>query len=285
MSSIGYLGPEGTYSEKAALLYSAKGEAALTPCPTMESVGKMVSAGVLTHGVLPLENSCEGTVVRVLDLLAKNKGLSIIGEVIVPVRHHLLARPGTTIENINLVLSHPQALAQCSEFLSKYLPKAKLQEVVSTAGAARIISECSSGVAAIGNSQAGARYHLVRICENIQDMEENYTRFVVIGKEDPGEAQQAQEEYKISLLIHIHDRQGALYGILRQFALGGINLTKIESRPARTRLGEYIFFIDLDGHLGDPIIHQALREVEKLTMELRILGCYPKHQQKFAELD
>ncbi len=276
MKGIGYLGPEGTYSEKAALLYAGDRKDLLVPCATLEAVCQAVVQGTLNAGVLPLENSCEGTVVRTLDLLVRNEALSITGEIIVPVQHHLLARPETTLDQIGLVLSHPQPLAQCSEFLSQQLPGAKLQEMVSTAAAARVIRECGLGVAAIGNAEAGIRYNLVKVCENIQNMKNNYTRFVVVGREKPGEAEKKPAEYKISLLLHIHDRQGALYNILKEFAREGINLTKIESRPAKTRLGEYIFFIDLDGHLENPAVYRALREVDKQIIALRILGCYRK---------
>lgn len=276
MQSIGYLGPHGTYSEKAAEKYRANNPIDLVPCPTIDAVFENLDKGIVTQVVVPLENSYEGTVVRVLDLLARYRDFIVQGEVVIHVCHHLLGHPGTKLEQIKSVLSHPQALAQCSGFLAKELPNVKLQEVESTARAAAVISECGPGLAAIGNDEAGQRYKLIKLASNIQDMTENYTRFLVVGR--TGGAVQGVEWFekgKISLILSIADKPGALYEVLRQFATKKINLTKIESRPARTKLGEYIFFIDLDGHINEPAIKEALEVIKGNCLDFRLLGCYP----------
>ncbi|RYD05109.1 hypothetical protein N752_11085 [Desulforamulus aquiferis] len=169
MKKIGYLGPEGTYSEKAAKSYAGLSYI-LKPCTTFDSIFEGIITNEVALGVLPLENSCEGTVVRVLDLLARNDKVKITGEVVVHVCHHLLGHPGTSLAEVQSILSHPQALAQCSGFISKYLSHAKLQEVESTARAASIISECGPSLAAIGNDEASSRYNLSKLMTNIQDM-------------------------------------------------------------------------------------------------------------------
>lgn len=279
METIGYLGPEGTYSEKAAKNYAGSLNVILKPCPTVDSIFEAIQLGNVNKAILPLENSCEGTIVRVLDLLARHESLEIIGEVVIHVCHHLLGHPGTSLDRVQSVLSHPQALAQCSGFIAKFLPTVKLQEVESTARAASIISECGPSLVAIGNEEACTRYNLTKLASNIQDMEENYTRFIVVSKEQQEIPwPDFKENSGVSLILSIPHKPGALYEILKQFALRGINLTKIESRPARTKLGEYIFFIDLEGHIEHPEIREALERIKHLVLELRILGCYPRQK-------
>ncbi len=270
-TKYGYLGPKGTHCEEALSVYLGAKKAETGPYPGVEQVLTAVRDGEISHGLVPLENSIEGTVNLALDLIASDQELHIVGEVILPIRHNLLVKPGGQKEDLSLVVSHPQALAQCREYLNRQMPGVPVREVNSTAEAARLAAEADGRMAAIGNKRAADYYGLEIIAADIQDCKENRTRFVVISKKEspvPGPA-------KTSLVLSITDRPGGLYQILREFALVNINLTKIESRPAKRNFGDYLFFIDLIGHQKDPVVKKCLAAIRDMTASFRILGSYP----------
>ena len=307
---LGYLGPAGTFSEEAACFYWQKKYSALgKTCHlaehcSLEEVFRGVQEGRLHEGVVPVENSTEGSVTAVLDLLAGPFRLEVRGEVVLPITHALMAPRGVRLEEVEQVISHPQALAQCREFLLQNLPRAVLKESSSTAAAARLVAGSGKPWAALGARRAAARYGLEVLREAANDCAENMTRFWVVGRGGErlaGAVHAGRREFypagckigcetdykadcsKTSIIFALRDRPGALYEILREFAERSINLTRIESRPARKRLGDYLFFVDFEGSLQQTEIQKALQEVERLTLGFRILGSYPVWRAEAAK--
>lgn len=273
MYKIGYLGPEGTFSEEAAILYVNGGAVDMVVCSSLEEVFSGIADGRLDEGVVPVENSTEGAVGAVLDLLAGPYDLKVRGEIFLPVCQSLMARRGVRLEQVERVFSHNQALAQCRNFLRRELPAAVLTECSSTAAAAREVAAGDRPWAALGPARASRKYNLQEIVPAANDYPDNVTRFWVLGKGQlPGNPEQ---EYKTSIVFGVGDRPGALYAILHEFAVRGINLTRIESRPAKKNLGDYLFFIDLIGAQEQPEVREALRRVAAITIGLKILGSYP----------
>lgn len=270
-AKYGYLGPKGTHCEEALYIYLGSKDTGAVPYSGVEQVIAAVRAGEISHGLVPLENSIEGTINLSLDLIAHDQELKIAGEVILPIKHNLLSKPGIRKAQINLVVSHPQALAQCRKYLNRHHPGVPFCEVNSTAEAAQIIAGGNNYMAAIGNERAAEIYGLEIVEHDIQDCKDNRTRFVVVSKEESPVTGPA----KTSLVISITDRPGGLYQILKEFALANINLTKIESRPAKRNLGDYLFFIDLAGHREDPAVKKCLEAIEDMAASFRILGSYP----------
>ncbi len=273
MIKIGYLGPKGTFSEEAAILYMDGRAGKITNYSSLEEVFAGVADGRLDEGVVPVENSTEGAVGAVLDLLAGPFNLVVRGEIYLPVRQSLLVRRGLELKQVERVCSHYQALAQCRSYLRRELPEASLAECSSTAEAARQVAKSSRPWAALAPERAAEEYDLQIIVPVANDYPDNVTRFWIVGREekscDPG------QKCKTSLVFGVGDRPGALYAILREFAVRGINLTRIESRPAKKNLGDYLFFIDLMGGQEQPEVREALREVAKVTFGMKILGSYP----------
>ncbi|MHB8158146.1 MAG: prephenate dehydratase [Desulfocucumaceae bacterium] len=278
MKKIGYLGPPGTYTEAAAIRYAGGGKAALVCCRSLAFIISAVESGELDEGVVPLENSTEGAVSQVLDLVAQSPVIMFRGEVILNIRHSLLVRPGTPLNQVVRVLSHPQALAQCRDYLSSALPEAETEETSSTAQAASIVAGSGQPWAAVGTDLAAKNYNLEIAVADIQDSSENATRFIVLAKQDDGSC----EICRTSIIVVAKDRPGALYSILREFALRDINLTRIESRPVKKKLGQYMFFIDLAGSHSNPKVSEAIEAIEENTSFLRILGSYPRDKSAAA---
>lgn len=263
---IGVLGPEGTYSERAARLWQP--EADLVYFSDFEEVLRAADAGDVDVGIVPLENSLEGAVGLTMDLLLRIP-LSIRGEVNLPIRHCLVGRGEG---EIRVILSHPQALAQCRQYLRLHYPRAEIRSTGSTSHAARLAQEFPE-MAAVAGAGTAERYSLKVLAKDIQDGSENITRFAVAGKEMP----QATGRDKTSLAIYLdRDRPGALCAILQEFAERGINLTRIESRPSRRGLGDYYFYIDLEGHVSDPAVSEALTAIKDLAAMVKVLGSYPR---------
>jgi prephenate dehydratase len=222
--------------------------------------------------VLPAENSCEGSLALTLDLLMDRADrLQICGEVVLRVRHHLLVRPGVSGKRVTRILSHFQALAQCRGYLERHFPGVELSEVESTAEAARTVAASGEPWAAIGSARAARLFNLAVAAEDVADLQENATRFLVVGRRGC----QVGAGDKTTILAGVDNRPGALYRLLGEFARRGINLTRIESRPAKTRLGEYVFFIDFEGNPERPEVAEALAGARQRTSFLKILGCYP----------
>jgi len=270
MHKLGYLGPQGTFSHTAALCWARDHWYAPVCCASLDAIFEQVADGRLAAGLVPVENSLGGPVGETLDLLSTVQSIYITGELMFPVRQHLLARPGVALSAIEKVYSHPQALAQCRKFIKNNMPGATVVETVSTAAAALTVAGSEEPWAAVGSESAAHAYGLEILVENSHDNPDNVTRFLVLGKERAFPAGPA----KISLVLSVKDRPGALYRILREFALRQVNLTRIESRPAGRKLGDYIFFIDLAGGEDEPKVADALRSVKENTLWLKILGCY-----------
>ncbi|MDI3281397.1 MAG: prephenate dehydratase [Bacillota bacterium] len=244
------------------------------PGRSLWDVVEAVAEGRADLAVAPLENSIEGSVPLTLDLLLRHPGIRVVGEVILPVAHHLAAGPGVTLAEVREVISHPHALAQCREYLRRRLPEAVQVPAASTAEAAAEVARRPAGRAAITTRAAVERYGLTLLEEEIQDLRDNVTRFIVLGR---GEVPRRTGRDKTSLVLStLSDRPGALYRILREFAVREINLTRIESRPAKTMLGEYLFFIDFEGHQEEEPVRAALEAVRPLTSFFRILGSFPR---------
>jgi prephenate dehydratase len=269
---IGYLGPAGTFTEEALIKYTGSDCSERVACGTINAVFRGVKDGSLDLGLVPFENSTEGSVHLTLDLLAGECDLKISGEIIMPISQHLIARAGASADRVARVLSHPQALAQCRLYLENNLPGIEVENMASTVEAIRAVAETQEPWAAIGNARAAEMHGLAVIASDIQDCRENRTRFVVISRED---APVAGESDKTSILFTITDRPGGLYEILKEFALRNINLTRIESRPAKRNLGDYVFFVDLEGHREDPQVRACLEAVRNQAATFRILGSYP----------
>ena len=232
----------------------------------MESVAN----GECEYGVVPIENSIEGPVGITLDSLAHKFDLKIYNEMVITINQNLIVNPGTKMEEIEDVYSHSQAIAQCSEFISEN--KIQPHYAVSTANAAKSIVGDKTK-AAIGNAKAAEIYDLEILKPNIQDTDNNETRFVVLSKED----HEITGDDKTSIIFSIYeDKPGALYDVLGIFQKNNINLTKIESRPSRKGLGKYLFFVDYVGHRKDDVFESIIKEIDENTYFLKVLGSYPQ---------
>lgn len=265
---VAFQGERGAYSEEAAAALFGSVEA--VPCATLRDVFEAVSAERADRGVVPVENSQAGSINETYDLLLAHR-LFIIAELDLRIRHHLLALPGQTLESIRQVYSHPQALAQCEEFLRRY----DLEPIAAsdTAGSARFVAaQRLKAVGAIAGRRAAEIYHLSTLAEGIETNPYNYTKFLGLsttsGPQVPG--------CKTSVVFTTKNVPGALHRALGAFATRSLNLTKLESRPRRAVPWEYVFYVDFDGHQNDPEAADALRELAEVTTLLRVLGSYPK---------
>ncbi|MDR5694316.1 MAG: prephenate dehydratase [Armatimonadota bacterium] len=265
---VAFQGERGAYSEEAvALLFH---DVDLLPCRTLREVFEATAAGSVDSGVVPVENSQAGSINETYDLLLRYD-LFITGEVDVRVQHCLLGLPGETLESIKKVFSHPQALAQCEEFLRRL--GAEMIPTYDTAGSAKMVAhEKLSGCAAVASRRAAMLYGLQVLASGIETNPDNYTKFLAIGREPAPYTPVS----KTSLVFATRNVPGALYRALGVFATREINLTKLESRPSRRRPWEYIFYLDFEGHLQDSACREALEELKKYTTFLKILGSYPK---------
>lgn len=264
----GYLGPEATFSHQAAtILYGS--DTVLKGAETIEDVFIMVKNGECEEGVVPVENSYEGSVNITQDLLNKYD-TNISGEIYLRIRHNLLSRE-RNIKNIKRVYSHPQAIAQCRSWLKDNLPGIPIAEVSSTSLAAKLASS-ELRTAAVGSKFATSTYGLNVLNENIEDNQDNATRFFVIGDHKP----LPTGNDKTSIIFFLKHRPGSLYKCLSVLAQKNINMTRIESRPAKTKNWEYLFFLDIEGHEMDTQVSEALNEMKEYCVFLKKLGSYPR---------
>lgn len=280
--TLAYLGPEGTFSAQAALQY-ARGELAasfsleLRSYPTISAIFEAVTGQEADLALIPAENSIEGSVNTTMDLLAQDSTLYIRGEMILLIQHHLLSQ-STDINQITQVFSHPQALAQCRKFLDKYLSHAAQIATNSTAEAARLVAQGDPHQAAISSRECADYYGLPLIASDIADYANNETRFLLIGREPLStttDNQAPNTPYKTSLILDLKkDHPGGLYQVLGLFAQENINLTRIESRPSKTALGKYLFFIDCEAGAAHPGLHRVLDGLGSITASYRNLGSY-----------
>ncbi|MFB4163764.1 prephenate dehydratase [Alteribacillus sp. JSM 102045] len=276
---VGYLGPEGTFTEaaaKAVMPDSDRYSYSTIPACMAATAEKDIDIAVV-----PLENAIEGSVNMTLDYLIHKHDLPIIGEITVPIEQHLMVHPAREKdwENISDLYSHPQAIAQCDEFINTKLPNVKVYYTNSTSSAAKDISE-HPGIngAAIANYLAAEKYGLKIVKQNIHDYDNNHTRFVLLSNKDSKVSleDKKQKNGKTTLMITLpSDYSGALHQVLSAFAWRKLNLTKIESRPMKTGIGNYFFIIDVDQEMDEVLIPGVIAEVEALGCGVRILGSYP----------
>ncbi len=266
---VAYLGPRGTFCEEAARKYSSRLAAVLIPLPDIAEVFQSVSNGEADLGIVPLENSIEGSVGLTLDLLLESD-LRICGEIDLRISHNLIVKPGMRMGDIRILASHPQALAQCRRFISSKLPKVEKIETSSTSRAVELVRGME-GAAAIGTELAAELNGMEILERGIEDDKNNFTRFLAISKADSP----ATGSDKTSIIFSVENKPGALYGALGEFAKRDINLTKIESRPAKRKPWEYIFYVDFEGHREDEKCKEALVCLKRKASFLKILGSYP----------
>ncbi len=263
---IGTFGLEGSYTEKASRQWNREGK--LHYYDDIQDTVEALLINEVDYSIVPVENSLEGSIPLTLDLMTEYQ-LKIVGEVIVRISHCLLSKG--ELSDIKVIMSHPQALSQCRKFIKNNFRNAEVRSVMSTSHAAKLASELKDA-AAIASSESAKKYGLRILKENIQDIKENYTRFIVIGKETP----HATGNDKTSLIIYLKkNRPGALFEILEEFAKKGIDMTKIESRPTKKFLGDYLFHIDIKGHIENRIIIETLEIIKNKAGMLKILGSYP----------
>ena len=265
--AVAYLGPAGTFTQAAALKQFGHSVQTLA-LDSLDDVFREVAAGAADYGVVPVENSTEGVISHTLDLFQQSQ-LTICGEVELRIHHHLLARRSDI--KVTRVLAHQQALAQCRGWLELNLPDAEHVAVGSNAEAASLVSADDSA-AAIASDMAAELYDLAIVEPNIEDQPDNTTRFLVIGPQ----AALPSGEDKTSLLISVNNKPGALYRMLQPIAQHKISMTRIESRPSRQAMWEYVFYIDVDGHRDDAAVAAALEALENEAFAVKVLGSYPK---------
>lgn len=265
---VAFLGPLATFTHMAAMQQFGL-SAQLDPQKSIPTVFEEVEKGRALYGVVPVENSTEGMVSHTLDMFVESD-LKITAEVLLEVSHDLLSRTGR-LEDVRKVYSHPQALAQCRHWLEENLPNVPLVDVASTALAAQIVSE-DLHAAAIAGCSAAELYGLKVVRSRIEDQVNNFTRFIVVSRKmaDPS------GNDKTSILFSVKDEPGILYRMLEPFARRGVNLSKIESRPVKTKAWEYIFFLDMVGHVSSASVREAIDELQGFCQFLKILGSYPK---------
>ena len=264
---IAYQGEPGAFSEAASKLVAS--DAALIPCKAFEEVFASVEQGPAQYGVLPIENSIGGSIHRNYDLLMENH-LPIVGEVEVPVVHHLLALPGASMASITRVYSHPQALAQCERFL-RTLTGVEIIATYDTAGSAKMVKDGNlKDTAAIASARAGEIFGLTPLASSVQDFNDNITRFIVVGRRALGDA----APDKTTIVFSLPNEAGSLFKALSAFALRGVTLTKLESRPIPGRPWEYLFYVDLAAARDEMPCQRALGNLAEFAPVLRTLGSY-----------
>jgi prephenate dehydratase len=275
---VGYLGPPGTFAEEALLgLLGPDPEADVVPYRSVVDCFEAVARGEIPEALVPIENSIEGSVNQTLDLLASgNGGVLIRAEMVQPVRHHLIARTALAPGEVERVISHPHATAQCQRFLRERMPGVETVAANSTADAVRTVTAADAPWAAIGTLRAADLYDGEVVAADIEDARDNSTRFVLIGREPA--AALGPGRFKTSIVCALRrDRPGALLALLQELALRAINLTKLESRPAKTTLGRYVFFIDMEGSRPrDLAVDAAITALEEQGVaDVTFLGSYP----------
>ena len=268
MAKVAFQGERGAFSEDAVITFF--GDVELFPSRYIGDVFEAVLRDEVNFGVVPVENSQAGSINDTYDLLLSYP-LNIVGEIHLRISHCLMALPGESLDGIKMIYSHPQALAQCEEFLRKL--KAEIVPTYDTAGSAKRIKESGlKGCAAVASRRAAQIYGLEILAEKIETNVNNYTRFFVISKKKAEPAPKS----KTSLVFGTKNVAGALYACLGTFATRDINLTKLESRPSRDKLWEYIFYVDFEGHIDDKVCREAVAELKRKAKFIKILGSYPR---------
>jgi prephenate dehydratase len=280
-NSFAYLGPKGTFTEAAFLQMPLAQGAQLIPAESVREALNLVRTGKVFGALVPIENSVEGSVATTLDELGHGDSLEIIDEIAIPVEFALLAKPGVEISDITRIATHPHAHAQCVDWLHKNTPGVHVLPAMSTAAAAEELSQGANYDAAICSVAAAKHYGLEILAQGIGDSDSAWTRFVLVSK--PGHAQPATGNDKTSLSLFMHRNQpGALLNILTEFAVRGIDLSRLESRPTKQQLGDYFFSLDCVGHIDDQNLGDTLIELRKICADVKFLGSYPRHDNASA---
>jgi prephenate dehydratase len=283
IKKIAYLGPEGTFTEEALLVYLDKLKKKhphnsdiegieKIPFTMIPDVIKSVDRGESQEGIVPIENSNEGAVPLTLDVLTFESEAKIISEITIPIKHHLIIKRDTGLKNIRKIISHPHATAQCRVYLNFNFPDSEIIAANSTAEAVRKLREAEADTAAIGTKIAAELYGLDILVSDIEDNKDNKTRFVIVSN-----FVAPKTGYdKTSIVCFLKkDKPGSLFNILKEFAERGINLTRLESRPAKKDLGDYVFMIDMEGHVHDKTIYEVLESLRDKVYLVKLLGSYP----------
>ena len=265
--AVAFLGPEGTFTQQAAFKHFGHAITAL-PLPAIDEVFRAVESGESQYGVVPVENSTEGVITHTLDSFL-NSQLLICGEVVLRIHHNLLSKE-PDLSGVKEIFSHQQSLAQCRGWLARSLPSAKRTGVSSNGEAAHLAAK-TPNCAAIAGDVAAELYGLDILEANIEDEPDNTTRFLVIGKRDAGRS----DSDKTTLIVSAGNQPGALYNVLEPFSEHHISMTRIESRPSRRGMWDYVFFIDIEGHRDDQSVSSALASLKQKASMMKILGSYP----------
>jgi len=266
---IGYLGPKGTFSEQAALFYCPYGK-----CIDYHSINEVIEAvdkNLIEVGIVPIENSIEGTVNVTMDTIIFNADIKIISEIVIPIEQNFLVSKNYNNEKITKILSHPQALAQCRGFLEKNYYNVEQMATSSTSEAARLVSNSNEKWAALGNSLCAKLYDMKILYNNIQDNKSNETRFIAISKSSKNKI---DSNSKTSIAFSVTNEPGALFKILNILALWNINMTKIISRPMKKHTEEYVFFVELEGDISNEDMQEAMKMVKRKTSCYKLFGSY-----------
>ena len=271
---LAYLGPPGTYSEEAAMLYDSDAE--LVAATTLPGVVQSVHNGDADEAIVPVENSLEGAVTFTADLLIQEMTLKIKSELVLPIHHCLLAKPGVNAEDVEVVYSHPQSLGQCRGFLQRRFPDATLMPSLSNSSAVSDMLHSERRALAIAGKRAAGFFDVRILEEEIEDNHSNATRFIVLADKDG--VPTGEDKTSICFNFDI-DRPGSLVSVLQEFSNRGINLNKIESRPTRKSLGRYFFLADIEGHREDDEVRSALDAVGEQVSMLKVMGSYPRYVQ------
>ena len=282
MLKLGFLGPKGTFSQEAMLQYAGGlKDYKAVEYSTINDLLLSVQDNIIDEAVVPIENSLEGAVNATLDMLASEVDVKIKAELAVTIRQNLLVAKDTDMKDIRCILSHPQAIGQCRKYIDSKFPGVQIKYVYSTAAAAEEVARGDGSLAAIGSMAAADVYGLKVLAKDIQDGDSNITRFVVVSKEDGVRTGRD----KSSIVFSTEDKPGSLYRILDIFNLWDINMTRIESRPAKNQLGRYIFFIDVLGHREDDDLADALKMVRRKVSFYKFLGSYPCLKEGYSAIE
>ena len=277
---IAFLGPNGSFCGAAAAELTKGRDVDLIPSVSVQTALGAARDGTVHEALVPIENSVEGSVSVTLDELANGKRLVIVDEVVIPVRFALMARPGTRLSDVGRLATHPHAQAQVRQWLSANLPDAAVIPAMSTAAAAAmLLEEPPAFEAAVAQRIAAEIYGLDVLADDIQDTDDATTRFVLVRL--PGEIPPPTGADKTTLSLYMRqDEPGALLSILTEFAVRGVNMTRIESRPTRKALGDYYFSVDIEGHVADARVSEALMGLHRICLDVRFLGSYARHDGK-----
>ena len=280
MTRISYLGPRGSFAEAALRTLDVSSTAELVPATSVFAALAMAREGSVDHALVPIENSVEGAVNLTLDELTNGDPLVIVDEVAIPVQFALLAPAGVSIADVHRIATHPHAQAQVAGWLRTNLPDAVVLPALSTAAAAAgLLEEPRSYDASVSQALCAEIYGLQVLADEIADNEGATTRFVLVSRPGALPAPTGADKTTLSLFMH-EDQPGALLAILNEFAVRGVNMTRIESRPTRKQLGDYYFSVDIEGHVDDARVAEALMGLHRICLDVRFLGSYPRHDGK-----